>query len=414
MAAPPAAPDVAVRAAGGPWEALKVRDFALLWTGSLGSFTAMQMQMLASGYLAYELTGSKFLLGLAGAAGALPILLFAPFGGVVADRVDKRKLLLGTQSALGAISFMTALLIATGRIEFWHLILGGFLSGIVFAFNMPARQVLVSELVGPNVLMNAIALNTAGMNLTRIVGPAVAGLLLGVIGAGGIYFLGVGCYAIAVLCIVLVRYRPGLSAKIPRSVGGDLIIGGRYMLGHPVVRMLLLLGLIPALFAQAQQVFLPVFAEDVWKVGTTGLGIMNAVPGVGGVAGAILVGALAAYPRKGNIQVAAGVITCVSIIAFALSPSFLLGLVMLLISGVAGMTFMTINNTLLLTVAAPEMRGRVISISMTTFGLSPLGLLPTGMLAEAFGAPTAVAITGLLMALSCLALGLTRRELRSV
>src|SRR5215211_5461171 len=289
--------------------ALSNRDYRLLWLGTLGSFTAMQMQQVARGYLAYELSGSAAVLGVVGLSSGLPMLVFSLFGGVIADRVAKRNLLLVTQAATGLVALATAVLVATDLITIWQLILLGVLQGVVFAFNMPARQAILAELVAPAEMMNAMALNNAGMNVTRIFGPALAGFLIAVpfVGPANVFYVMAACYQLAVLMLLRIRPRYAGSGRPRAPMLQEFAAGLRYIAQHEVLGMLLVLGLVPIILGFPYQMLLPVFAsEAVFDVGARGLGLMSAVTGAGALVGALVVATATGVRRRGRWQLAAG------------------------------------------------------------------------------------------------------------
>jgi MFS family permease len=383
--------------------ALGVRDYRVMWLGMLAAFTAMQMQMIAQGYLAYALTGSATVLGLVGMASGLPQLLLGLLGGVVADRVPKRRLLAVTQSTTGLLALITAVLVGTGWIEVWHLFVLGAAQGTVFAFNMPARQAFIPQIVGEAHLMNAIALNNAGMNFTRIFGPALAGLLIAtpLVGLAGVFFLIAACYVWVVLSTVRISV-PG--APMPRSGGSsplaDLRDGVRYVGSDGTLLMLLVLSFVVTCLGMPYQTFLPVFAgEKVLNIGAAGLGLLSTAVGVGALAGSLVVATLAGMRRRALVQLIMGAGFGVSLVAFGLTRVPAVALLVLVFVGLTANFFMSLNNTMLMARAEPRYYGRVMSVYMLSWSAMPLASVPLGRSADVIGAPATVALAGAVIAL---------------
>jgi MFS family permease len=407
-ATPPAGP---VRIAGRipvprTFAALANDDFRQLWTGTLGSFLAMQMQMVARGYLVYKLTGSATLLGLVILSRGLPQLLFTLWGGVLADRVSKRNLLLVTQSATGLVALTTAVLVSTNQITIWQLVVLGLLEGAIFSFNMPSRQAFIVELVPQQDMMNALALNTAGMNFTRIFGPSLAGLLITVpfIGLEKVFFFVAACYLLPF--VMLLRIKPKFAAATKKRRGSmvqELTGGLRYIARHEVLAMLLLLGFIPIILGFPYQMLLPVFAgPKVHDVGASGLGLMSTFAGLGALVGALGVASITDLRRRGLAQILTGVGFGVSLMFFALAPSFHFALAALLFTGFAGSVYQSLNTTLITMKSDKEYLGRVMSVNQLGFSMTMLAPLPVGIVVDHFGAPTTIAAAGGLIVL-CLA-----------
>jgi MFS family permease len=389
------------------------RDFTFLFAGNVGFFFGMQMMMILSGWLVIEEWDNPAYLGYLMATVAIPMLVLSPVGGVVSDRVDKRKLLLATQCLLVLTGSSVTILILTERIEFWHLAAITPLSGVAYSFNMPGRQALVAILVPRDRLMNAISLSTAAMNASRIIAPPLAGLLVAPIGIGGAYIVAVTCYALsAVATVFLPPARPRRAREF--TFLEDFTGGFHYMRSSPLLLGLLLFATVPMIFAMPYQTLLPVFADEVWKVGSVGFGVIQASSGVGGLVGAIVVANLDAYPRKGTLMVAAALGFGVVLFMFALSPWFLGALALMAVLGFVSMTFMTVNNTAIQMVIPDEVRGRVMSVMMMTFGLMPLGAVPAGIAAQSVGAPPVVAVGAVLFVASTLAIFGAVPSLRSL
>lgn len=374
----------------GTFASLAERDFRWYFIGNLGFFMAMQMQFLLRGYLGYDLTGSAFALGLVGIAITLPMLLTAPLGGVIADRVNKKTLLILTQLLAAAASVLLALLILADLVRFWHLLAVSLLTGVVFSFNMPARSAIVPLLVPQHKLMNAISLQAGGMNLTRIVAPA-GGFLIAPLGVGWVYMLTAVMFCIAVLCEFRLP-KHGLTARGNQTnVLREFVDGLRYVRREKLVLLLISVNILVPLFNFPVQQMLPIFAEDIFQKGANGLALLAGMTGLGGLLGAAVSANMGSQPRKGLLMLAGGLTTGLFMLLFALTPFFLLALVCIAVAGIGQMLFQTTNNTMIQATVPPELRGRVNSLMLMSFGISPLGVLPITAIADSVGAPATVA-----------------------
>ncbi|HEY8171901.1 MAG TPA: MFS transporter [Dehalococcoidia bacterium] len=373
---------------------LSVPQYSLYFYGMSAFFFGMNMMIVLRGYLVYQLTGSEIALSLIMLSVAVPMLVMAPIGGVIADRVDRRSLMIWAQVAVTALNLVNTVLIIAGLIEFWHLLVLSTASGMAFSFNMPARQAAIPGLVPRELLMNAMSLSTSSMNATRILAPAVGGLLIAPIGVGGGFAVLTAMYAIATAFTFGLPKMPPEARDAKVTFFSDFTGGFAYIRSNRLVLGLLLLGTIPMIFSMPYQTLLPVFAKDVWHVGPTGLGVLQAMAGVGGLAGALMVANMDRYPFKGRVMLLGAIGTGVFLMAFALSPTFAVALPMLALVGVGSMVFTTVNNTVITSVIPDGVRGRVMSVLMMSFGLMPLGAVPASIAAEYIGTPAVVAIGG--------------------
>ena len=354
---------------GRTFSALEHRGYRYLWLSSTGAALTMQMQLIARGYLAYEISGTAVALGVVTLAWGAPMLLLSPVAGVVVDRVPKRNLVLVSQAALGVATLVTALLVSTGLIEIWHLVAAGLVQGSVFAFNLPARQALVPEVVGPELMANAIALNSAGNNITRILGPSAAGVFIAVpfVGIAGVFYLIVGVYALVIAALFQVPAAAAPAAAVQR---GDFFkeatSGLRYIWRNPPLRTPMALAFVPVLLAMPYHSLMPVFAKDAFGVGSEGLGFLMGAGGAGALIGSLLVAFFSEHPNKNQIQLITGVLFGVALATLASAPVFPLGLAAMLAVGGASSTYLALNNTIILTNCDPKMHGRVMSIYFTT------------------------------------------------
>ena len=396
----------------GTFGSLRIRPFRWFWSANVGFFAAMQMQQVAQGWLVYEMTGDPLKLGGVSAATGVAMLVCSLFGGVLADRLVKRDLLLFTQASLGTIALVVGVLIATHQIQYWHLLAAALGSGAIFSFNMPARQALVAEIVGEKQLGNAVALNSSGMNLMRMGGTAIAGALLEVIGPAGVYFVMVGCYVFVITMMLMVPRIAVAPRRAKVSVLDDLREGFVYLFAAPIILTLIGAEFVLVLVGMPYQMLLPVFARDVLEVGPSGLGAMLSAVGIGALVGSLTIAALSRAPRRGAMLLGAGVLFGVALVGFAASPSFILAVVCLGFVGIGSSAYMALNNALVMGVVSPTVRGRVMSVYMFTFGLQPLGTMPLSAIASAFGAPVAVAIGGTILATAMSSIAAFRPAIR--
>ncbi|MEX2080479.1 MAG: MFS transporter [Dehalococcoidia bacterium] len=381
----------------GTFTSLSEPEYAWYFAGNIAFFMGMQMQMLLRGFLAYDLTGTAASLGIMAAAMAFPMLIASPFGGLVADRVNKRTLLITTQSAAAFASLIIAVLIITDLIQFWHLIAISVATGGLFSFNMPARQALVPLLVPQHKLMNAISLQMGGMNLTRIVAPALGGLLIAPIGIGWVYMLTFVMFGLAVASeFHLPKIGMG-TERVRQSFRTEFTGGFVHIKNDPTLRLLMTMALLMPLFGFPVQQMLPVFAEEVFDNGGVGLGLLASATGVGGLAGAMVSANLDRQPHKGRLMLLGGVLMGGFLLAFGLAGNFVLALVFLGAMGVGQMLFQATNNTAIQTDLPPEVRGRVMAVMMMSFGVMPLGAIPVTIAADSIGAPSAVALSAVAM-----------------
>jgi MFS family permease len=388
------------------FEALENDAFRTLWFGMLASYLAMQMSMIARGYLAFQISGSATALGLVTMARGLPQLLLSPFGGVLADRVDKRRMLILTQSSMSVLAVVTATLVATDVIAIWQLVAIGLLEGVVWAFNMPSRQSIVAELVRDDQLMNAIALNSSAMNFTRIAGPALAGLLMSVawFGVGGVFYLVAIAYTVFVFALFQLPRKRNVSARPAGSVLGQMASGFTYTWRNRPLLLLMVMAFIPIVLGMSYQTLLPVFQERVLKVNVSALGLLSAFTGIGALIGSLSLASLSGMRRKEPLQIAFGVLFGASLVLFGLTSSFPLALLFILLVGLFGNAYTALNNTMIMTTTDRAYHGRVMSIYMMTWSLSPLASLPIGAAVDHFGAQAVVAVFGALVAIVVLVL----------
>jgi MFS family permease len=393
--------------------ALRHRNYQLFFGGQLISLTGTWMQSVAQSWLVYRLTGSAVLLGLVGFSGQIPVFLLAPIGGTIADRHNRHRILITTQTIAMFLAFALAALTLTAHIEVWNVFALAAALGIVNAFDIPARQAFVVDMVGRDDLINAIALNSSVVNGARIVGPAIAGILVATIGEGWCFFVNAVSYIAVITGLLLMRIVKQARVPLPGSALASIIEGFSFVWRTgPVRALLLLLGLI-SLMGMPYAVLMPIFADQILHGGASGLGLLMGASGAGA-----LIAALSLAIRKGISGLGRWVAFSsagfgVSIILFSLSRSFWLSAALLLPVGFSMMIQMASSNTLIQAMVPDKLRGRVMAVySMMFMGMAPIGALLAGALAQRLGAPNTVAIGGAVCIVGAVAFGLRLPVLR--
>jgi MFS family permease len=361
----------------------------------LFSMSAMQINIVARSWLAYDITGSAFMLGVVAAARSLPQLVLAPVGGVAADRFDKRRLLIGSQLTLTVLALVNAILVQMGIIEVWHLFVIGVVQGVTHPFTMPTRTALIPDLVDERQIPNALALDSTGRNINRVAAPALAGILIAI--NPTLAFYGI-FLAYAAATITLIGLPSGLrGASFKGSVFAELSVGFRYIAERKELLALMLLSFAVVILGMPFQQLLPVFQKDVLDVGPRSLGLMFTAVGFGAIIGSLMAAFISERPDKGRMQVGAGVLFGLSLTGFALSQSFLLSLALLAVVGFASQGYLTINRILVMQSTERHLFGRVMSIYMMTWSLVPAVVLPIGIIVDRVGVSATVATSGVLL-----------------
>ena len=396
----------------GTFGALRIPTYRWFWLANLGFFAAQQMQVVVQGWLVYDMTGDPLSLGGISAATGIAMVVCSLFGGVVADRVVKRDLLLVTQISLGVITLVIGGLIALGEIQYWHLVVSALLSGAIFAFNMPARQAIMPEIVGERQLTNAIALNASGMNLMRIGGPALAGAALAAISPAGVYFLMAIAYVFVVAMMLVVPRTKPESGRVRTGVLTDLRVGMVYLFAAPVVLTLIGAEFVLVVAGMPYQILMPVFARDVLAVGPDGLGGLFSACGVGALIGSLAVASLARQPIRGWLLIGSGALFGVGLLGLTISNSYLTALICLAVLGAGNSAYFALNNGLVMGIVPPEMRGRVMSVYGFTFGLQPLGTVPLSAIAGSFGVAAAYGLGGVILTAAMVAVAVLAPSVR--
>ena len=392
--------------------ALRHRNFRLFWFGQLISLIGTWMQSIGQAWLVLQLTHSAWLLGVVGALQFLPVMLLSLFGGVLADRLPKRKVLLFTQSFAMLQAIVLWILVVSGHIQVWEVLVLASLLGLTNAFDMPTRQAFVVEMVGREDLPNAIALNSSIFNMARVVGPGLGGLIIAFLGIAPLFFLNAISFVPVIVGLALIRMSElhalpkrsetnGETAK--QSTLQSLREGLAYVIRTPSVLLIIAVIGVISLFGINFNVILPLFATDVLHSGAVGFGFLSAAMGLGSLCSALW---LAWGNRKPSIQyvLIAALAFSVLEIFFALSHLYVLSLILIAAVGFSMIAFSANSNTALQTVTPDHLRGRVMSVYMVVFaGSVPLGNLFTGGLAHVYGAPIALIIGACLSLVAAIA-----------
>jgi len=352
------------------------------------------MQTVAQSWLVYRLTGSGFLLGAVGFASQIPVFLVAPIGGITADRVNRQRVVIATQTASMILAFALAALTLTHTIHVWHIFVLAALLGVVNAFDIPGRQSFLVDMVGKEDLMNAIALNSSMFNGARVIGPAIAGVLVARLGEGWCFFANGASYIAVIAGLMMMKVNSPVRA-LGASPFEHVIEGFRFVNRTAPIRALLLLLGVVSLVGMPYVVLMPIFADQILHGGARGLGILMGATGVGA-----LLGALTLAFREGVKGLGRWVAWCsagfgASLVVFALSHNFWVSVILLLPVGYTIMLQMACSNTLIQVMVPDALRGRVMAVySMMFMGMAPIGALLGGTLADRLGAPITVAIGG--------------------
>ena len=374
--------------------ALRYRDFRWLWTGTFCSTGGQWIQQATLGWVAYEVTGSGTLLGAVLGVRAIPMLLLAPVTGVVADRFDRRHALAASQMLVVVISILMAASLALGSVRTWHLFAFSLLAGVGAVFDRTLRGTLVFNSVPRSEAANAVALNSIAFSVMRTLGPGVAGVLIGSVGAAWNFGIQAVLYAGVAACALMAHAaRPPRGGAARASAWDDMKEGLRFIATDPVARMMLILGLVPPiLLIPAFGALMPVFAVDVFHTGPEGLGLLLSAVGVGGVLGALIATWVARFDRVGLVQTLSLLAFALSLVGFALSPTMPVAIAFLVVAGVAEMLHATSHVTTLQMCAPEHMRGRVASLLPVFPAFISVGAFIAGASADLLGAPLVVVL----------------------
>ena len=369
--------------------------------------------MLARGYLVYDLTGSASLLGFVSAGMAIPMLFLAPIGGAIADRVERKRLIQVGQLIVSGLAAVVGVAIATDWVQWYHLLIASILQGTVWTFMMPARQAIIPQIVGPDRIGNAMAMNAAGMSAMTLLAPAIAGGLYALAGPANVYFIIAGLSLVSVVMTTLVPKpqnapAPARKPAMLRDIGAGLV----YIKGNSMVLVLLVMGLATTLLASPFRMLLPVFVVDIYHRGPDSMGLLVAIMGGGSLVGSLAIAALGNW-RRGMLLIIGSFVSGGALLLIAAFPFYYAAAAIMILVGLGDAGRRTINMGLIMEVVEDQYRGRVMSVFMMNFGLMPLGVLPAGMIADALGGQAAIAILGALLIAVTLPILVTQRRLRT-
>jgi predicted MFS family arabinose efflux permease len=388
--------------------------FRRYWVGAFLSFVGTWIQNVAQSWLVYELTRSEFLLGVVGFASGLPMLFLAPVGGALADRWNRRNILLITQSLFALSALALAMLTYTGLIRYEYIVALALLNGLVLTVDLPTRQSLVAHLVPRADLANGIALNAAAFHTARILGPAIGGLLLEWVGAAPCFLVNALSFSAILLALLSLRIQPSTDGRAPTGILQSLREGVAFVRARRGLMLLWVNVLVLSTFGLSYLVLLPVFAAEVLQVGKTGLGQLYTVAGIGSLAGLLLTARLSGEVPRGWLVIGSANGFAWSVIGFALTTHPLVAKGLLMLAGMFGVMQLVSTNTALQTAAPDYLRGRVVSLHTWAINApAPFASLLIGKFAQLWGAPTAVAVSTSVCALFAVALAL-QKEARAL
>ena len=390
------------------FESIKKIDFLFLLIAILMLMSGVQIQMLASSYLTYDIESSGTILGLVSAGSSIPILLFSLFGGAIADKFNRKRIILGGQLFSGSIATVVAMLLFMGILNWHHLFAASLLQGVVFAFLFPAKQAIIPQIVGKDLLSNAVALNASVMSMTTLLAPGIAGVLYGLIGPAKLYVLiSVLCFSSSIFTLLIKSDMKISTGKSDKEVGsgknrglrvvmGEIGEGLRFVIKNQLIFILLLLALATTLFAMPFRFLLPIFIKDIYHLGPDAMGLLVSLTGLGALIGSLWVASLRKGYR-GQVLIAGTLISGVVLLLVAAIPFYYFAAVMMLFLGLGDSIRRTTNMALLMEGCDEEYRGRIMSIYMLNFGLMPLGVLPAGFAADLVGGQISVGIFAVLL-----------------
>ena len=396
------------------FESLRIRDFRLLWTANLGANLAMQTQMTARGWFVYDLTKSEVALVWVTLSFMLPQVVFSLAGGVLADRVHKRTIMVAAQSMNVLATLVLGTVLITGHVNFWWFIVTGALNGTVLSFSMPARSTIIPEIVGQKSLVNAMAMQSMVFNMSRIIGPALAGLVIWIFAAGhkssafgvaiAYYFIS-AMYLCSVVCTAMVRHSGApLQRRQPTTPLQDVTEGLRYMRDEKLILGLMMLGFVPMTFGFTASSLMPSFNHNVIAGGAAALSMLTGAMGAGALCASLMLARFGDISFKGRVMFITGAIWAVTLSLFAFSSVWIAALACCAVLGLCGSIFGNLSATTMQLAMRPEVRGRVMSIMMMTQGMMPLGVMPMGLIAKHYGISISLALAGAFLGLSLIGL----------
>ena len=407
---------ITLRVPRGPWlntfDSLSNRNFLFLWVGMLFLMAGTQMQMLAQSYLVYDITGSASVLGIINLGIAVPMLTIPLFGGVVADRFEKKTIIQVAQIVAGSLALLIGLAIDLEVIAWQHLLISSMVTGGLWAFMMPARQAIIPQLVGPERTTNAMALNAAGISGTTMAAPALAGGVYAFIGPWNVFYLiGALTLAAVVLTTFLPRTGPAGTGPERTDVLRDIADGIAHVWQRRILFVLLLMGLAATMLAMPFRFILPVFVVDIYRQGPDSMGLLVGLMGMGSMFGSLYVASMGQRYR-GMGLIVASMMSGIGLVLVAAIPVYNVAAVIMVVLGIGDSGRQALNQTLIIEKASAEYRGRIMSIFMLNYGLMPLSITPAGYLTDYLGGQTVIGFMGLALIVIMTFVLLTQGRLR--
>ncbi len=395
------------------FSSLRSTNFIYLWLGMLAMMSGMHMQMVARGYLVYEITNSASILGLVSAASSVPILVLSLVGGEIADRMNRKKVMMLSQLLNSLTAILVSVAIFTNTVEWYHLLAASVFQGATWAFLMPARQALIPSLVGQSQLSNAIALNAAGMSATTLIAPIIAGILYSVFGSGFVYaVIGVLTIVASVLTSMVKVEEPETKAA-KKAMTSNIGEGISYVMHNRLVLVLIVIGLATSLLAMPIRFLMPVLVVDIYRMGPESLGLLLSFMGIGSLAGTLYIAWVGKWHRGGTL-ILGTLASGIALILLAILPFYAAAVGIMLLLGLGDAARRALNTALIMEATDDEYRGRVMSIFMMNFGFMPLGILPIGIMADAVGGQASVGLLGILIVLFTVFIFATQKQLRGI
>jgi MFS family permease len=398
--------------------ALKHSGFRRFWLGMVASVMGFQIMMVAQGWLVYDLTDSKLFLGYLGLAAGVPTIVLSLIGGVVADKVNQRRLLMLTQSISGLVMLVLATLVLLDMVQVWHLMVTAFLIGSVQAFDGPTRQAIFPHLIEREDMMNAVALNSMVWQGTRVIGPALGGIIIGTrLGIAPGFYAAFAGFLIMAFMVSTLRLPP-IKRTQGTSVAQDMAEGIKFVRTNKIFTFLIGMSFFNSMFGMSYIFLFPVFAKDIFETGASGLGFLSAATGMGGLLGTFTTASLGNFQRKGWLLLGGAVFFGIFLILFAITSSLFaslpLAMGLIFLAGACTSIYMISILTTLQSMVPNELRGRVMGIYGMTFSVLPLGGMQAGAVAEFTSAPFAVALGGGAIILFAVGMAVTNSQVRNI
>ena len=398
------------------FSSLANRDFRFLWLGMLAMMGGVQMEMLAIGYLVYDITDDARLLGLVETGFAIPTLALALFGGALADRIDRRRVIQLCQCVQVCASGFIMVSIFTETVTWQHLFVMALIEGSLFAFMMPARQAIIPQLVSREEFPNAMAINSAAFSSTTLVAPAIAGFLYAGLGPGGVYVVIASLHVLAVIMTTMVRPVPPKPSDSTPGAGMmvvDIMEGLRYLLRSRLILTLLAIGLLATLLSWPFRALLPVFVVDIYNREADAMGLLISLMGLGSLIGALAIAQVGRW-KRGLLLILGSFVSAIGLAMVAAIPVYYAAAAIMVVMGLGEASRWTLSMTLIMENVEDRYRGRVSSVFMMNFGLMPLGVLPAGYAIEYFGGQATIGFLAGLLALIAIVVLITQKQIRSL